>query len=218
MPTKPRDGLPEFWTTTIAKALSGDQPCLLSPWLSGHMRLEKRPREDAASLAKWKTDHTAALNDYVTRLKAQGWKCSVERYFRVEGASAILAGKADVVAQQADKRPLIVDVKTGQPRDSDLIQVMIEIVMIPIAWNSPSMLFEGEVVYRDHTVKITNAQAQEMKPKIVTLLKQLALTRRPDAAPGLAACRWCDVSEKDCPDRFNAEREPEPVGSTTELF
>src|SRR5262245_13880118 len=114
---------PEFWTTTIAKALSGDQPCLLSAWMSGHYRLEKRPRDDQASLSVWKTDHTAQLNEYAKALRTAGWRVGVEKFFRVTGTNAILSGKADIVAEQQGKRSIIVDAKSGKPRDSDVIQV-----------------------------------------------------------------------------------------------
>src|SRR3990167_6951693 len=98
MATTPRDGLPAFWTTHLAKALSGDQPCLLAPWLLGHYKLEKRVREDGASLALWKTNHTSQLQECVTSMTAAGWGCSVERFFKVTGQTAIVSGKADIVA------------------------------------------------------------------------------------------------------------------------
>lgn len=219
MASTKRSGLPEFWTTTIAKALSGDQPCLLAAWLSGHYRLDKRQRENGAELAIWKTNHTAQLQAHVEKMKAEGWKCSVERFFKVTGQAAIISGKADLVVQQTDKRPRIIDIKSGTPRESDVLQVMIEMVMIPHAWNSPGMIFDGEVVYDTHTVAITPAQADQVKPRIFAMLKHLGLSRPPDAAPSSSACRFCDVSSADCPDREDAddsERQPVPV--EMELF
>lgn len=198
--------LPTFWTTAIAKALSGDQPCLLSTWIGGRNK-EKRPRKDATSLAMWKTNHTAQLTEVVDRLRAEGWKCSVESFFRVTGQYAIISGKADCIAQQTDKRPLIVDVKSGHPRESDIIQVATEMAMIPLAWESPSMIFDGRVIYKAHEVPVTPAEAAEMKPKIVALLKQLGTMPRPAASPSLGACRWCDVPDAECAERMTVESE-----------
>src|SRR5262245_16380713 len=116
---------PEFWTTSIAKVLSGDQSCYLEPWLKARMKFPKR-RTDDGSLAKWKADHTALLRSLVEKHQAEGWKCDVERYFKVEGTYCNLAGKVDLILQKPDYRPTIVDAKTGSPRDSDTAQVMIE--------------------------------------------------------------------------------------------
>ena len=206
--------LPAFWCTAIAKSLSGDQPCLLSTWIGGRNK-EKRPREDATSLAVWKTNHTVQLAETVSRIMADGWTCAVESFFRVTGQTAILSGKADCIAQRADSRPLIVDVKSGQPRDSDVIQVAIEMVMIPLAWESHSMIFNGQVVYQTYDVQVTPAQATELKPKIVTLLKQLGTMPRPEASPSEVACRFCDVPDSECPDRFKVETAPQQA---TDLF
>ena len=208
--------LPTFWTTAIAKSLSGDQPCLLSTWIGGRYK-EKRPRENAADLATWKVNHTTQLTEAVDRLKAEGWKCSVERFFKVTGQHAIISGKADCIAQQTDKRPLIMDVKSGEPRDSDVIQVAIEMVMIPLAWESPSMIFDGGVLYKGHQVQVTPAHAADLRPKIVALLKKLGTIPRPEASPSLSACRFCDVPESLCPDRVTVESEPQQV-SEVSLF
>ena len=207
--------IPAFWTTAIAKSLSGDQPCLLSTWIGGRVK-EKRPREDTGSLAIWKTNHTALLGKTVSRFTAEGWKCSVESFFRVTGQAAVISGKADCIAQQADKRPLIVDVKSGEPRESDVIQVAIEMVMVPLAWDSPSMIFDGKVIYKAHEVQVTQTHKADLKPKIIALLKQLGTMPRPEARPSFSNCRFCDVPDSECQYRFKAESEPQSV--LTEMF
>lgn len=216
MATTKRNGLPEFWSTHIAKVLSGDQPCYLAPWLTGHYKIEKRHR-DQASLAVWKSNHSEQLKATVDRYRGLGWKCTVEQYFRVTGQSAVLSGKADLICQQTEKRPLIVDVKSGEPRDSDVIQVMIEQIAIPLAWGAPVMQFDGEVVYQTHSVEISPHEAAEMKPKVFGLLKRLGTMPRPEASPSQGTCRFCDVSEADCPDRWDDGVAP-AVAQTVDLF
>ena len=131
--TSRREGKPAFWVSQIAKVLVGDQPCLLAPWLAGHFQIKKSQR-DSASLATWKANHTELLQRTVKRYRSEGWKCDVERFFKVEGVSAILSGKADLIAQQKDRRPQIIDVKSGQPSESHVVQVCLEMIAIPLAW------------------------------------------------------------------------------------
>ena len=209
------NGLPAFWTTGIAKALSGDQPCLLSTWISGRHK-DKRRRDNASDLAVWKANHTEQLTAVVDRFKTDGWKCSVERFFKVPGTFSVISGKADVICQQEDRRPFIGDVKSGQPRESDILQVMIEQVMIPLAWNAPTMQFNGVVIYQDHEVQATPAQADQIRPKVFALLKKLGTIPRPAASPSVGACRFCDVPDSLCGERVTEESEI--VAETTELF
>ena len=207
MPTTKRDGLPAFWTTHIAKVLVGEQPCYLAPWLSGHYKLEKSTR-DQGSMALWKANHTELLNKVIEKYRADGWKCSVEKFFRVTGQTAVISGKADLIAQQTDHRPVIVDAKSGAEKESDAAQVMIEMILIPLAWNAPAMIFDGIVDYGTYQVKVTPGQAAEMKPKLFALLKKLATMERPAASPSESACRFCEVPESKCPDRWKDDMAP----------
>jgi hypothetical protein len=207
-----RDGLPAFWTTHIAKVLCGDQPCFLPVWLNGHHILPKRP--SSASLAKWKAEHTALLQKTTESYKAAGWNCRVESFFKVTGQTAILSGKADLICQQADKRPLIVDVKSGSPKDSDVSQVLIEMIAIPLAWNSTSMIFDGAVVYADVTIPLRPSDAESLKPQVFALLKRLALMSKPDPQPSASACKYCEIPDSLCGQRF----EESPQVAATEMF
>jgi hypothetical protein len=178
------------------------------------MILEKRAR-DESSLAIWKANHTKLLSETVDKYKADGWKCQVERFFKVTGQTAIISGKADLIVQKPDERPVIIDVKSGSPRDSDVTQVLSEMILIPLAWNSPGMTFAGRVIYPSHTVEALPASAAEMKPKLFDLLKRLGLMRRPDASPSEHSCRFCDCTDADCLDRWKAE--DAPVSTTVEF-
>jgi len=215
MVTTPRKGLPEFWVTSLAKALSGDQPCVLSTWMQGYFKLAKGAA-DQASMSVWRANHSAQLADAVEKFRADGWKCSVERYFRVQGQTAIITGKSDLIIQQTDKRPRICDVKSGSPRDSDLIQVLVEMIAIPMSWESPHMQFDGEVIYADHSVLLKPDDALALRPRLFELLKKLGSIPRPDASPSESACRFCPVQVADCPDRMG--QTPETAVVHTSLF
>lgn len=208
------DKLPTFWATTIAKVLSGDQPCPLQPWLSGRMKFPKRDDESGA-LAAWKARHTDLLRVTTAKMRAEGWRVSVEQFFRVEGKFAALSGKADLIVQPktlGSARPKILDAKGGDPKDSDVMQVIIGMVMVPLSWGK-DVQFDGEVVYADHVVAVTHAQAMAVAPQIFSTLKLLGTDARPDPLPGKSACQWCPVPESECSARW-----VETPAEKTDLF
>lgn len=204
MATVKRDGLPEFWSTGLAKALVGEQACELEAWAKGHYRI-KRQGGESASLAQWKIDHTAQLQAATERLRADGWKCQVEQWFRLQGQFAVITGKTDLITQKEGCRPVIRDTKGGEPRDSDVAQVLIYMVVLPLVWKSPKMQFAGEVIYPDHSVSITPPEAEAVKKKLFDLVRRLSMNAPPPANPSESACRFCDVPESLCNQRWMSE-------------
>lgn len=202
--------LPKFWCTAVAKVLVGEQPCLLSAWAPAHLKLQKASRDDV-KLAQWKVEHTALLNATHEQMKAEGWKCSVERFWQVKGQAAIISGKSDLVLQAPDRRPVVVDCKGGDARDSDVAQVLIYMAMLPLAWGSPQMQFDGRVVYKDRVVTIEHAKVEAFRPRLMAVMKRLGSAVRPDAQPGRDACQFCSVPATECAVRHTTNDEGETV-------
>lgn len=197
--------LPKFWSTTVAKVLVGEQPCLFSAWAKGHLKYDARPREDGGDLARWKADHTAQLDAHVAAMKAEGWKVDKERFFKVQGQTAELSGKCDAVLQAKDRRPRIDDIKSGKPRDSDVAQVLIEMIMLPLAWGTPQMVFDGLVIYPTRTITVTPKQADEFKPRLMAMMRRLGESVEPGKDPSRDACRWCEIPDALCAVRYAGE-------------
>lgn len=198
-----RNGLPSFWVTHLAKVLVGEQPCLLQPWLAGRFVL---PRSQSGSLALWKADHTQLLQSLVAERSAKGWKCKSEQFFRVTGQYGIVSGKADLITEQKDKRPRIIDAKSGKPKDSDTMQVLVEMILIPLAWRAPSMQFEGEVVYASgNGIVLEPSEAAALKPRLFAMIKQLATMPKPSPSPSRDACFFCEVPDADCGERWKED-------------
>ncbi len=215
-----KTGLPVFWTTRIAAALAGEQSCERSTWMGAHYKLPKQQKdsEGEVALALWKTNHTEQLQAHIQKLKADGWRCDVERFFKVPGHFAKISGKADIVAQQKDRRPLIVDIKSGEEKAEHVLQVAIEMILIPHAWKVPTMQFDGQVVYEDRTIDIRHSDAVKLQPKLFALVKRLATAPKPDAAPSESACRFCDVPTELCPERWQTGAADEAAAPEFELF
>ncbi len=202
MPPTERTGLPYFWSTSVAKVLVGEAVCLLEPWVKGRFQLERRAQ--SAHMTTWKMDHTTMLTAEVDRLKAEGWRVAVERFFRITGKFAILGGKPDVIAQGLEgKRPKIIDTKSGQPQESHVAQVLIYCIAIPMAWDAPGLTFEGEVVYPTHRIPIHAHEVGPMREKLFPLLKKLGTMAKPDPSPSESACRFCEVPDEICGSRWS---------------
>jgi len=208
--------LPSFWVTQVAKALSGDAPCLRPLWLFSR-GYEKRPDENSGKMAAWRADHSALIQKAVAVAKAAGWSSKVEQWVQVTGKFAVIKGKVDIIAQKADCRPRVIDCKGGEPRDSDATQVLLYQRLVPLHWKSPRMQFDGAVWYGEGVAptRTTPAQADALWPKATALMKQLALQETaPDPLPSKSACRFCAVRDVDCEARWKGDDE----GGTTDEF
>jgi hypothetical protein len=204
--------IPTFWASAVAKVLVGEQPCLFSLWAPAVLTFDRRPREDSSALTVWKATHTAQLQAEVARLRGEGWTVDVERFFKVTGQTAALSGKCDAVCRQEGKRPFILDMKSGQPRESDVAQVLLEMVMLPMAFGTP-ILFEGRVVYTSHTVLCSVGMADKLRPRLMALLRELGSGTAPEKNPSRDACRYCSVPEPVCEVRYR-----EDAAAVTEEF
>src|SRR5438094_6799676 len=115
----PRTGKPFVYTTWLTPLLAGEMQCQYAAWFRAHYQYAKRP-DTTFNLAAWNAEHTKLLDRRRRELEADGWKVTLENVnaFRLNGATAILAGKPDLIASRNNSW-LVVDTKTGQQRNKD---------------------------------------------------------------------------------------------------
>jgi hypothetical protein len=205
MPTSPRSGLPYVWVTWLTSLLCGDAQCFYAPWFKSHFKYDKVPSD--FSLAAWQVEHAALVQEAAERMKVDGWTVTLENQnaFRLTGKTAILAGKPDAIGRKGN-RVRIVDCKTGQPSNRDWVQVCIYLIAVPLAWNRPGLVVEGEVVYKTHTVSIAHEEPQQVRDRLFALLRRVGSDVRPDPVPSERECEWCDIAE--CAVRWTAPSAP----------
>lgn len=197
-----RSGKPYIWATHLAKLLGGQQ-CLWSAWFKARFKYAKY-EEQALDLVKWNRDHTRLMQARQQQLEADGWTCYVEdaNAFRLEGATAVLAGKPDLVAVKGDQ-VLLVDGKTGRERESDIWQVLIYLWALPkVRPELAAKQIEGEVYYRSGPVTLTPDELDdERRTRLLDLIKVIGGDAPPAKRPSRAECRMCTIGPDDCPER-----------------
>ena len=193
--------------TWLARLLAGDGDCEWSVWFKAHHAGSGRIRAASGEFdrARWVLDHTALLRECRDDWVEQGCEVFVERQnrFRLQGKAATLAGQPDLVAVGEDAATVI-DVKTGQRRDSHVAQVMVYMYAAPQALgHCRGLPVRGQVVYPDGVVDVpASAVDDRFFEELRGLILRLASEVPPRRAPSPSECRFCDISRQDCPDRM----------------
>lgn len=199
---------PHVWASGLSKLLVGEQSCEWAAWFkANHERYEKAPSSFDAT--GWRLAHTALLDRKYRQLIEAKHSVSIEgqNWFALQGKCAVLKGKPDLIG--INGKGTVYDVKTGQPKPSDHVQVMIYMWAVPLAFPKyAGVKFDGLVVYPDHEVPIPAESVDAaFIARTADLIKRLSVDAPPRRAPSAGECTFCDLTLKDCPDRVEAESE-----------
>lgn len=212
-----RTGKPYIWVTWLSSLLGGNQ-CVWSAWFKAHYRYQKF-EEHGLDLAQWNRDHTALMKARQAEMEEAGYTVTMEseNAFTLEGSTAILAGKPDLIASMAETQSTyVIDGKTGRRRDSDWWQVLIYLFALPK--DRPELLqphVEGEIQYKHGDQRIpvkTTDLTPEREQAIVSLIKTIGSDTPPAKAPSRDECERCNIGVGDCPVRVQARRQAAQVG------
>ncbi len=204
-----RDGV-YVWITWLSKVMAGEQSCEWASWFKAHKTYAKLPSD--FDVTAWSIEHTKRLRELRIERQKTGERVFVEgenSMRHVAPTGTVLAGKPDLVAT-SNRETTIYDVKTGQPKTSDRIQVMIYMYLMPLAIEkyrgiSPT----GCVVYGENRVVIPSAAVDEkFKEQFAYFLNIVGGKEEPLKAPGPNECRFCDIPGSECAERY------QPTAST----
>ena len=221
MPVLRKDG-PYIWTTWLSKLLVGDNSCEWASWFKAQFDGKSWTRADRVNnLARWQIGHTDLLNRKAQELRGQGYEVTREaqNQFTVNARTlrVAIAGKCDLIARQGDL-VWIIDVKTGRPRASDQVQVMIYMYLFPLARPElQGLKVKGLLVYGDHEEVLEPEEVdREFVQTLQGLIKRLANTREPAVkVPAWSECQFCDISAIYCTERV--EQPDRAVGTMDQL-
>ena len=160
--------------------------------------------------------HTAMVNETRERWESLDHKVFTERQngFSLRGNAGTLGGRPDLIARTGDSGTVI-DVKTGKPGPSHIVQVMLYMYAVPIAMGRHrGAVFGGQVVYTDHVVDVpASAVDDQFVARLSQLIGRLASDAPARRVPSPGECRFCPITVADCPEREDASGSEEGVTS-----
>lgn len=211
---------PYVWVTWMPRLLSGNHHCEWASWFKTRHdgKTWRHAPRTTYEPAQWALAHNALLRAERKRLEADGATVMVERrnQFRLRGEAATLSGMPDLVSLK-DGQAVIHDLKSGEPHEYHVLQVMLYMWAFPLARREYAGLpLSGRVVYPDHEVDVpASAIDDAFVERAVDLIKTLADEEPPPRTPSASECSYCDITSDDCPDRIE---DAAPSEEATDLF
>lgn len=198
---------PYVWVSWITKLLTGESTCIWSAWLRAHFQTAKVPNGFDSN--GWQVQHAALLRRTASDYEKEGYTVFTEdqNSFMLKGKTGTLSGKPDVVAVK-DTTGWIIDTKTGSPKASDRIQVMVYMWALQKA--NPALAgvtFHGKVMYGTGYNIIKPEEIDEKFVKTVGELMRIVCGEdEPHKAPSFAECQHCPITKEDCAHRVEASK------------
>ena len=198
---------PYIWTTWITKLIVGESHCFWASWFKAHNKYEKLPSD--FDLSKWTAEHNDLVEERKNFYEGEGYHVYVEdqNSFRLTGENNItVSGKADLVALKGGEG-IVEDCKTGNPRQSDQMQVMAYMLMLPLSvYHCEGIRLNGRVRYKNNEVDVPLSSIDTaMRERLKNTVHTVGGDSEPDRAPSYSECRFCDIGTAYCPDRIEQE-------------
>lgn len=207
--TRQRSGC-YVWVTWLAKLMAGDVQCQWGSWFRSHyMGYSKAPSD--FQQATWVVEHNKCLDELCSECGAQSLSYFKESQnsFTARRGGMTIGGKPDLIVLESDKSYTVYDVKTGQPKASDVIQVMLYMSFLPYSTSGiyKDKVINGCVVYKGQEKTAIPSQALDgsFRDQIAHFLNILDSSDGPKKVPSYVECRYCDITKEDCPERIAAE-------------
>ena len=210
-PPIPREA-PFIWVTLITPLLAGSNNCQWAAWFQANYSFEK----PAPDLNEWKINHGRLLDSRVEELEAEGHKVYIEgeNQFTIRGQDkrTKVTGKADIVAVM-DGSITVEDCKTGKKRDSDLMQVLTYMLLLPAPGGAPhckGKKLEGRLVYSTEVIDIPSSMLDgDFKSSFKEITRVVSASEPARKVPSLRECRFCKVPSAYCSERVETKPDEE---------
>ena len=194
--TRPRSGT-YVWVTWLSTLMAGEVGCHWAPWFKAHHTEYTKAPSDF-QLAVWTAEHTQLLDELAkerSALDESGYKEN-QNHFRLRRSSGqTIAGRPDLIAVDGTGHATVYDAKTGKPRHSHIIQIMLYMMCLPYA--SPvykGRALQGCVVYRSGERSTVPTEAIDDAFRSNTRVISSTCSCRPAPRPAHRATRSADTA------------------------
>lgn len=209
-----RPGIPNIWVTALSKLLSGDASCEWCAWFKAHFVKFEQVKDDFDSVA-YKMNHAALVRATRDEFERNGWTVlqEAQNHFKlVNGNAWELAGQPDLILTQGPLA-LIVDCKTGAPKDAHIAQVKIYMWAIPLAREAfKGTTFDGLLVYPEQRNSISSSEIDRpFVNNLISLLEQIGGDPPCRKVPSFAECRFCKIAKSECPERIENKDDEDAI-------
>ena len=139
---------PYISATWLPRLLTGEKSCEWAIWFKANYQNWTRLPSNFDQI-QWLLEHTNLLNEQKLQWQDRGHEVYVESQnsFRLEGQTATLAGRPDLIVVN-DDHALVIDVKSGREQAWHAVQVMIYVYALPKALPQyRDSRIAGEVIY-----------------------------------------------------------------------
>ena len=207
--TRERSGV-YIWVTWLSKLMAGEANCQWAAWFKAHHTDYGQVPGDF-QLAAWTAEHTQLLDEVSKERAGLGESIFREdqNSFRAKRPSGLMiSGKPDLITfNPAVGHYTVYDIKTGKPRQSDLIQVGLYMTFLPYSQGLyKGKKLDGCVVYKTGRSPVPNQMLDEKFQKNVThFLDLLESPHPPPRLPSHTGCSWCGLTTADCPEKVERE-------------
>ncbi len=207
--TRERNGV-YVWVTWLSKLMAGETTCQWSSWFKAHHTEYSRAPGDF-QLAAWTAEHTRILDEVSKEREKQGetvYREGQNKFLTKRPSGLAIAGTPDLISMETQTGHCTVfDIKTGNPRQSDIIQVALYMMFLPYATGLyKGKKLDGCVVYKTgHSEVPHHIIDDKFKKNVTYFLNILESSTPPSKLPSHTGCSWCDLTIADCPERVDGE-------------
>ncbi len=190
------------WVTWLAKIMAGEKRCQYAVWFQTQYQFDKPPSSYDSS------EHDEMVIQRAQQLEREGFTVYVEdaNSFKVHGQSyeICVAGRPDIVALK-DGWVVVEDCKSGKRRDSHRYQVLIYMLLLPLAPETQhycqGQIPHGRLIYRDGTVEIPACCVdRQFKEFFRETIAAIATAIPPTRSASTWECHYCNIPPADCPE------------------
>ena len=197
---------PYLWVTRLAALLANEKSCKYAVSLLAKYQFDKHSSNYDSS------EHDEMVIQRAAQLQAEGFTVYVENAnsFKVNGQKfdICIAGRPDIVAIK-DGWTVVEDCKSGKPKDSHRMQVLLYMLLLPAAKETKEFCQNGKIphgrlIYK-HTTKEIPAYAvdQEFKNRLHNLIAAICDIIPPKPNASIDECRYCSIPKSHCPSHIS---------------